>query len=441
MLDPGKIQVPVDWSPREYQVPLFQYLQNGGKRAACVWHRRAGKDLTSINWISVCSIMRPGLYWHLFPTYNQGRKIAWDGMTKDGRKFIDHFPKENIDGNINNTEMRIKFKTGSVYQVVGSDNPDRLVGANPVGIILSEYSLQDPRAWNYIRPILLENEGWAVFIYTPRGRNHGYTLLKNAQKSPKWFSQVLDVGTTGAVSEEAINEEREAGMPEELIQQEFYCSFDAALVGAYYGTAMEVALNQKRIGAFPYDAQLMVHTAWDLGIGDQTVILFYQLAMGQIRIIDSYSNSGEGLQFYVNILQQGHRSQYCYGNHYAPHDIQARDLSTGRTRLETANSLGLRFRVVPKVSIEDGIEAVRSIMSRIYWNEDKNTEHLIEAARQYRKEWDDKKRCFNDRPYHDWTSDFMDALRYLALSVRREDSKKKNLPTHAISEYNMIGAS
>ena len=435
MLDPGKIQVPVDWSPREYQVPLFQYLQNGGKRAACVWHRRAGKDLTSINWISVCSIMRPGLYWHLFPTYNQGRKIAWDGMTKDGRKFIDHFPKENIDGNINNTEMRIKFKTGSVYQVVGSDNPDRLVGANPVGIILSEYSLQDPRAWNYIRPILLENEGWAVFIYTPRGRNHGYTLLKNAQKSPKWFSQVLDVGTTGAVSEEAINEEREAGMPEELIQQEFYCSFDAALVGAYYGTAMEVALSQKRIGAFPYDAQLMVHTAWDLGIGDQTVILFYQLAMGQIRIIDSYSNSGEGLQFYVNILQQGHRSQYCYGNHYAPHDIQARDLSTGRTRLETANSLGLRFRVVPKVSIEDGIEAVRSIMSRIYWNEDKNTEHLIEAARQYRKEWDDKKRCFNDRPYHDWTSDFMDALRYMALSIRREDSKRKPLPTHAISDY------
>jgi hypothetical protein len=359
-------------------------------------------------------------------------------MTKDGRKFLDHFPKENISA-INNTEMRITFKTGSIYQVVGSDNPDRLVGANPVGIILSEYALQDPRAWDYIRPILLENEGWATFIYTPRGRNHGYTLLKHAQKNPKWFTQVLSIRDTMAVSEEAIDEERMAGMPEELIQQEFYCSFDAALVGAYYGNHMSHALDTGRIGQFPYDSQLMVNTAWDLGIGDQTVILFFQKYGQQIRIIDCYSNSGEGLAHYVNVLEKGHRSQYAYGCHYAPHDIKVKDLSTGRTRLETAQALGLRFRVIPKLSIEDGIEAVRSIMSRIYWNEDKNTEHLIEAARQYRKEWDDKKRCFHDRPYHDWTSDFMDALRYLALSVRRVSLKKEPLPTHAEHDYNIIG--
>lgn len=433
-----KVKVPCDWTPREYQLPLFQYLESGGKRAICVWHRRAGKDLTGINWISVCSIMRPGLYWHLFPTYNQGRKIAWEGMTKAGRKFLDHFPKENISA-INNTEMRVTFKTGSIYQVVGSDNPDRLVGANPVGIILSEYALQDPRAWDYIRPILLENEGWAVFIYTPRGRNHGYTLLNHAKKNPKWFTQVLSVNDTMAVKEEAIDEERMAGMPEELIQQEFFCSFDAALVGAYYGNHMSHALDSGRIGLFPYDSQLMVNTAWDLGVGDQTVILFYQMHGLQIRIIDCYSNSGEGLSHYINVLETGHRAQYVYGNHYAPHDIKVKDLSTGRTRLETAQSLGLRFRVVPKVSIEDGIEAVRSIMSRIYWNEDKNTEHLIEAARQYRKEWDDKKRCFNDRPYHDWTSDFMDALRYLALSVKRESQRREPLPTHAVHEYNIIG--
>ena len=433
-----KVKVPCDWTPREYQLPLFQYLESGGKRAICVWHRRAGKDLTGINWISVCSIMRPGLYWHLFPTYNQGRKIAWEGMTKAGRKFLDHFPKENISA-INNTEMRVTFKTGSIYQVVGSDNPDRLVGANPVGIILSEYALQDPRAWDYIRPILLENEGWAVFIYTPRGRNHGYTLLNHAKKNPKWFTQVLSVNDTMAVKEEAIDEERMAGMPEELIQQEFFCSFDAALVGAYYGNYMSHALDTGRIGLYPYDSQLMVNTAWDLGIGDQTVILFYQIHGLQIRIIDCYSNSGEGLSHYINVLETGHRAQYAYGNHYAPHDIKVKDLSTGRTRLETAQSLGLRFRVVPKVSIEDGIEAVRSIMSRIYWNEDKNTEHLIEAARQYRKEWDDKKRCFNDRPYHDWTSDFMDALRYLALSVKRESQRREPLPTHAVHEYNIIG--
>ena len=202
---------------------------------------------------------------------------------------------------------------------------------------------------------------------------------------------------------------------------------------------MEVALKANRIGAFPYDSQLVVHTAWDLGVGDQTVIIFYQVSMGQIRIIDCYSNSGEGLAFYVNKLRSEHRSLYSYGNHYAPHDIQARDLSTGRTRLETAGKLGLRFRVVPKVSIEDGIEAVRSIMSRIYWNEDKNTEHLIEAGRQYRKDCDDKKICFSDKPYHDWTNDIMDALRYLALSIKREDSRRKPLPTHAENDYPILG--
>jgi len=434
----AQITVPVDWNPRDYQLPLWKFLEAGGRRAACVWHRRAGKDLTLINWIATCTIRRPGLYWHLFPTYNQGRKIAWEGMTKTGRKFIDHFPKENILGEPNNTEMRIKFKTGSVYQVVGSDNPDRLVGPNPVGVVLSEYSVQDPRAWDLIRPILAENEGWAIFIYTPRGRNHGYRLLKTAQKSPKWFSEILTCDDTGAISQEAIDDEREAGMPEEMVQQEFYCSFDAALVGSYYGSAMKVALQTGRIGKFPYDSALLVHTAWDIGVGDATVIIFFQLHGLEIRIIDCYSSVGEGLAHYVNKLSEGHRSEYCYGNHFGPHDLQARDFSTGRSRVEAALSLGLRFRILPKLSIEDGIEAVRGIMSRIYWNDVKETESLIEAARQHRKEWDDKKRCFNDKPYHDWTSDYMDALRYLALSLEKKRPKGSRYPRVADDNYNPL---
>jgi phage terminase large subunit len=433
-----QVQVPVDWSPREYQLPLWNAMEAGCKRAACVWHRRAGKDLTIVNFIATCSIKRPGLYWHLFPTYNQGRKIAWEGMTKTGRKFIDHFPKENILGEPNNTEMRIKFKTGSVYQVVGSDNPDRLVGPNPVGVVLSEYSVQDPRAWDLIRPILAENEGWAIFIYTPRGRNHGYRLLQVAQRSPKWFSQVLTCNDTDAISKEAIEDERDAGMPEELIQQEFYCSFDAALVGSYYGKAMQRALDQKRIGKFPYDPLLLVHTAWDIGVGDSTVIIFFQLHGLEIRIIDCYASSGEGLGHYVNILGQGIRAEYCYGNHFGPHDLEVRDFSTGRSRVEAALALGLRFRILPKLSIEDGIEAVRGIMSRIYWNEIEDTESLIEASRQYRKEWDDKKRCFNDKPYHDWTSDYMDALRYLALSVKRDRPKRDDRHRQTENEYNPL---
>ena len=431
----SNVNVPVDWIPRDYQVPLFQYLQQGGKRAACVWHRRAGKDLTGINWVAVCSIMRPGLYWHLFPTYNQGRKIAWEGMTKTGRKFIDHFPKDNIEGQINNTEMRIRFKTGSVYQVVGSDNPDRLVGANPVGIILSEYALQDPRAWDYIRPILLENEGWAVFIYTPRGRNHGYTLLKNAQKSPKWFSQILSVTDTGAVSEDAIQEERESGMPEELIQQEFYCSFDAPLVGSYYGSLMAKALAEERIKDVPYEPRLEVHTAWDLGMGDSTAIIFFQQHGNEYRIIDYYENQGEGIPHYVKIIRE---KDYVYGKHIAPHDIKVREMGTGKSRWEVARDLGLRFYICPYILIEDGIEAARTIIPRCYFDT-KRCNILVEALRQYRKDYDDKRKVYRDKPLHDWTSHAADAFRYLALGTRDLNIDKRKLPNYADNEYNVLG--
>ena len=226
-----EIQVPDNWRPRDYQLDLWKYLENGGKRAVAVWHRRAGKDLLSVNWCVTAALKRKGLYWHLLPTYNQGRKIVWDGMTRDGRSFLEHFPKE-LWSNVNNTDMRLELKNGSIYQVVGTDNVDRLVGSNPVGVVFSEYSLQDPRAWDLVRPILAENGGWAVFIYTARGRNHGYDMFNMASRNERWFCQRLSIDDTSVLTQEAIEEEREAGMPEELIQQEFYCSFDAPLVGS-----------------------------------------------------------------------------------------------------------------------------------------------------------------------------------------------------------------
>jgi len=203
-----KIIVPRNWKPRLYQQPLWYYLENGGKRAVAIWHRRAGKDTVSLNWTVVSLVQRPGLYWHMLPTYQQGRKIVWDGINKDGRKFLDYFPPELID-NVNNTEMKIEFKNGSIFQVVGTDNVDRLVGANPIGCVLSEYSLQDPRAWNYLRPILAENEGWALFIYTPRGRNHGHDLFAMAKKQPDWFSELLTVEVEKRVPPELRAERRQ----------------------------------------------------------------------------------------------------------------------------------------------------------------------------------------------------------------------------------------
>lgn len=429
----SNIVVPVDWAPRVYQLPLWSYLERGGKRAVAVWHRRAGKDAAALNWTVTSAFKRPGLYWHLLPTYNQGRKIVWNGRTKEGRRFLDAWPGEAIKS-VNNTEMTLELKNNSIWQVVGTDNVDRLVGANPVGCVFSEYSLQDPSAWDLIRPILAENEGWAIFIYTSRGRNHGYELYEMGKKNPKWFSQILTIDDTKVLSPEVIEEERLAGMPEELIQQEFYCSFDAALVGSYYGDGMTRALTEGRITQCKYEAQLDVNTVWDIGVGDSTAIWFYQQVGNEIRLIDYYENSGEGLTHYVRVLRE---KDYVYGSHYGPHDLEVRDFSTGKSRKDTAAMLGIRFKIVPKLSLEDGIDAVRSTLVRCIFDAD-NCRRGIEALRQYKKSWNDKMRMFNSHPDHDWTSHAADAFRYLALVVKQTNHAKKQLPSRAVLEYNMF---
>jgi len=429
-----EIQVPDNWRPRDYQLDLWKYLENGGKRAVAVWHRRAGKDLLSVNWCVTAALKRKGLYWHLLPTYNQGRKIVWDGMTRDGRSFLEHFPKE-LWANVNNTDMRLELKNGSIYQVVGTDNVDRLVGSNPVGVVFSEYSLQDPRAWDLVRPILAENGGWAMFIYTARGRNHGYDLFNMANRNERWFCQRLSVDDTAVLNQEAIDEEREAGMPEELIQQEFYCSFDAPLVGSYYGSLMAKALAEERIKNVPYEPRLEVHTSWDLGMGDSTAIIWFQQFGNEYRIIDYYENQGEGIPHYVKIVRE---KDYIYGRHIAPHDIKVREMGTGKSRFEVARDLGLRFDICPNIQIDDGIEAARSIIPRCYFDEKKCT-ILVEALRQYRKDYDEKNKVYKNRPLHDWSSHGADAFRYLALGTRDINKNRQNLPSFADSNYNVLG--
>lgn len=435
------LTIPHEWAPRDYQLPLWSFLEQGGKRAVAVWHRRGGKDLFSLNWCCTSMVQRPGVYWHLFPTYNQGRKIAWDGFTKAGRPFMSHFPQELVSAK-NNTEMKLTFKTGGVYQVVGTEDPDRLVGANPVGCIFSEYSLQDPRAWDMVRPILAENEGWAVFIYTARGKNHGWKMLELAKKeiaaakkltiAPRWFAEVLTVNDTRAVTPEAVQAERDDGMPEELIQQEFYCSFDAPIVGAYYARQMAAALFERRIGNIPWEPGLPVHTAWDIGVGDSTSIIFYQEYGMETRIIDYYEQSGEGLAHYVKILKD---RDYVYGRHYGPWDLEVRELGTGKSRREVAQSLGLKFIVLKQHGVNDGIEVARNLLASC-WFDEKKCERLIEALRQYHKEWDEKNKCFKDNPLHDWTSHPADSFRYLAMSKpKRKKGNDKPPQEKADSDY------
>lgn len=428
------IVLPYRWKPRGYQLPCWQYFQGQeeGKRAAEVWHRRAGKDLFAINLIQTKIPERIGTYWHLLPTYKQGRGIVWNGFTRDGRAFLDHFHPDLVT-NKNSTEMRVTFYNGSNYQVVGTDDINSLVGTNPIGCVFSEYSLHDPGAWEYIRPILAENGGWALFIYTARGRNHGYELLKMARKNRKWHWEVLTAGDgseatkrddgTPVISDAIIQEERDSGMPEPMIQQEFYCSFDAPFVGAYYGDQMmRLERDKHLLESIPYDPRLPVDTAWDLGVNDTTAIWFYQMHGFEVRIIDFYQSSGEGLAHYAKALKgQVHDydrlGDYFYRFHWAPHDIEVRELGTGKSRKEVAKGYGIRFRTVRRHEVEDGIEAVRNLLPRCYFDTGK-TGRGIEALRQYRKEWDDKNKCFKSHPLHDWTSNPADAFRYLAWSMK-----------------------
>jgi hypothetical protein len=226
------IRIPANYSPRIYQIPFLRSMDMGKLRACLVWHRRSGKSKSLLNFTIKKAFERIGTYYHAFPTYNQGRKNVWDGIDKDSQKrFIDlHIPPEIRQGTANTTEMKIPLVNGSVYQIIGADNYDAIVGSNPVGLIMDEWAVSDryPTAWDYFRPILAENKGWAVFPFTPRGRNHGWDLYQMALRNPLWFCQILTVDDTNAIPQVDIQAEREAGMSEDMIQQEFYCSFIAS---------------------------------------------------------------------------------------------------------------------------------------------------------------------------------------------------------------------
>lgn len=414
-----ELTLPHGFTPREYQLPLWTYLENGGKRAVAIWHRRAGKDLVAINWCVPCSVERPGLYWHLLPTYNQGRKVVWDGMIspEDGsRPFLDYWPHDLIKS-VNNTDMKVETVTGSIYQVVGTDWYDRLVGSNPVGCIFSEYSLQDPQAWELIRPILMQNKGWAIFIYTPRGKNHGYRILKMAEQNDKWFHEKLTVDDTHVVSQEEIEEERKAGMSEELIQQEFFCSFEAGIPGAYYSNEIVRAKKEGRIITFPTLPDVAVDTYWDLGMDDSMAIWFAQNVGREIHLINYFEASGEGLPFYAKKLQEfALDNGYVYGRHVAPHDIKVRELGTGKSRRATGKTLGINFEVARKVQFkEDGINACRNIFPICFFHA-KNCARGIDGLENFKKEYDEKKKVFMAQPVRDWAKHPADAFETLAIS-------------------------
>lgn len=415
--------MPNNWDCMEHQIPLWNYFDNGGKRGVCVWHRRAGKDSTGLNYTATEAIEHTGVYWHMLPTQNQARKVVWDGIDRSGRRMIEQiFPKEIVKSK-RSQEMQIELHNGSIWQLCGSDNFNSLVGANPKGVIFSEWSLCNPAAWDYIRPILAENGGWALFIYTPRGKNHGYTLAEMARKNPNWFYSSLTVDDTRrddgspVITQEAIQEDRDAGMSEDMIQQEYYCSFDVAIPGAYFAREIAAARADNRIGFIPVEKHLRVFTFWDLGIskGNSMVVWWVQAVGSEIRVINHYEAENEGMAHFIMKIDNFKRDfDIEYGDHFAPHDIGVRDLMTKKSRQETAREMGINFRMVPRTTdLNESIEATRKLFSRC-WFDDTRCENGIAALASYHREFDEKHQVYRDTPVHDWSSNSADAFRQMA---------------------------
>lgn len=426
-----EITLPHRFQPRDYQLPFLRAFDSGKyNRFIQLWHRRSGKDKLDLNVVAREMQKHVGIYYYFYPTYSQGKKALWEGIGKDGVRYIDHFPSELLEGEPNQTEMKVRYKNGSIFQIIGTDDIDRVVGTNPRGVVFSEYSLQNPKAWEFIRPILRENEGWAIFNFTARGKNHAYDLYTTALTNTHWFAQKLTVADTGVLSEQDIQEERDAGMTEDMVQQEFYCSFTAAIQGSYYGAAYDEAERAGRFNTVPYDEQLPVYTVWDLGIGDAMSIGFFQLVGQEVRMIDYLEGVGQGLPYYI---QQVQAKGYIYGDHYAPHDIKVRELGTGKSRLETAKVLGINFKVVENLPIQDGIDAGRALFKRLWADKDKCKDWL-RLIPQYTKEYDEDKKIFKDVPRHDWTSHGSDMYRYAAIVIRKMGAitqAKTFYPTHS----------
>lgn len=369
---------------------------------------------------------RPASYWHCLPEFEQARKAIWTAVNPHtGKRRIDEaFPPE-IRESKDEQAMFLRMKNGATWQLIGSDRYNNLVGAGVAGVTFSEFALANPSAWGYIRPMIEENNGWAAFISTPRGRNHFKSLLDMAMNHPNWFAEVLSVHDTGALSPEQIEEslnEYIALYGEDVgraqFEQEYEVSFNAAILGAFYAREMAVVRREGRIAEIEADPERPVHRAWDIGVRDDTSIWWFQVVGTQVYVLDCYTASGVGLDHFASVIEQKRKEHgWKDGTDFVPHDARVKEWGTGRTRVETMQGYGLNPQVVPMASKLDGINAVRKTLPRCVFHT--RTEEVgIAALEQYRREWDDEKKAFKASEVHDWTSHLADAFRYLALAWR-----------------------
>ena len=404
--------VSTGYEPRELQLQLHRELQRFNVLVA---HRRFGKTVFTVNEMIDqglrCLLERPR-YAYIAPYLKQAKAIAWD--------YFQHYLRPLPGVKFNQAELRADI-AGRRFQLFGADNPDALRGIYLDGVVFDEYALMDPRVWGEIvRPLLTDRSGWAIFIGTPMGRNSFYELYQKAPKRSHWHRAMFKASDTDVLTEEELEQAR-SEMSAEQYEQEFECSFDAAIRGAIYKEEIGRAREEGRIGAVPYDRYLPVYTSWDLGFTDATAIWFIQLAGGEIHFIDYYEASGEPLTHYADVIRE---KGYEYAEHYFPHDVRAHELISGLSRFETLRALGIEPNVVPNHRVDDGINAMRRIFDRC-WFDEKNCDRGIEALTMYCREYDDKLQILKPRPKHDWTSHGSDAARIFAAGFPNTPMRKK----------------
>jgi len=427
------------WLPRRHQAPLWEYLQSGGKRALAVWHRRAGKDEVCLHHAAVSMLRRRGNYWHCLPEYNQGRKAIWTAINAHtGKRRIDEAFPHDLRETVSDNEMFIRFKNGSTWQVIGSDRYDATVGAGTAGLTMSEYGLSNPAAWGYFRPMVEENNGWACFITTPRGRNHAYSLFNYARRSPQWFCELRSAIDTGALSTTQLDEAREeyAALYGEDVgaaqfNQEYMCDWNAAILGAFYALPMAAVRNEGRIIEVEALPDQPVHCSWDLGVSDDTSVWFFQPVGSQLFILQHHAASGVGVEYYRDyIMEQCRIHGWKHGIDYVPHDAKIKEWGSGRTRVETMQALGLNPVLVPSASLEDGRNAVRRTLPYCVFHP-RCEVGGIDALEQHRREYNEETKAFRASAVHDWSSHPADSFRYLSLAWRPAPLRKpKTRPVH-----------
>jgi hypothetical protein len=403
--------------------------------AILVCHRRAGKTVACVAELVLSALFtskQDARFAYIAPLYNQAKDVAW--------LYVKNLTQDIPGIKYNEAELRADFPNGARVRLYGADNPDRLRGLYVDGIILDEYADMKPSMWGeVVRPALSDRKGWAVFIGTPKGHNAFYDLWQRTESLVEWFRLLLKASDSGLVDEAELAAAK-CEMTDDQYEQEFECSFQAAIQGAYYGKELNIALDDGRITKVEYDPEVNVYASFDIGWSDDTSIWWYQIVNGEIHVIDHFATNGENVLFYVEKLKEkGYKYAQFGGKPFVwlPHDARAKTLAAaGKSVQQQFLESGFASRIVPDLSLQDGIQAVRMTLPLCWFDRD-NCKDGLNSLSLYRREFDENKKVFRDKPLHDWTSHDADSFRMLAVAWR-EEMKPKPIPAPKYSTEQTI---